>query len=173
MSGSSDTVTDRLKIVMLGAFGVGKTSLTRRFVTGEFSEKYVSTLGVRIEKRTVAVGALTVELLVWDIAGHDDFASFRPAYIRGAAGVLLVCDQTRMSTVGTLVEIQDLVRTHLGEVPSEVLVNKNDLAPDPAFERAMRDSGLGPARLTSARTGVNVAEAFVGLAERAVAGRTS
>ncbi len=57
---------------MLGAFGVGKTSLVRRYVQSLFSDAYLTTVGVKIDKKTVTVGNEPVTLLLWDIAGEDD-----------------------------------------------------------------------------------------------------
>ncbi|HET7777303.1 MAG TPA: EutP/PduV family microcompartment system protein, partial [Rudaea sp.] len=60
------------KICLLGAFGVGKTSLTQRFVSSIFSDKYLTTVGVKIDKKAVDVGATPVSLVIWDIAGEDE-----------------------------------------------------------------------------------------------------
>ena len=87
------------KICLLGAFGVGKTSLTRRFVDSIFSDTYLTTVGVKIDKKTVAVNGNTVNLLIWDIAGEDEVSAVRTSYLRGAAGYLLVVDVTRAQTL--------------------------------------------------------------------------
>ncbi len=57
---------------MLGGFGVGKTSLVRRYVQSIFSDTYLTTVGVKIEKKMVNVGAADVALILWDIAGEDE-----------------------------------------------------------------------------------------------------
>ena len=41
------------KICMLGGFGVGKTSLVSRFVTSIFSDNYLTTIGVKIDKKSI------------------------------------------------------------------------------------------------------------------------
>jgi small GTP-binding protein len=87
------------KICLLGAFGVGKTSLTRRYVDSIFSDTYLTTVGVKIDKKAVRVGANDVNLLIWDIAGEDDVSAVRTSYLRGAAGYLLVVDVTRAQTL--------------------------------------------------------------------------
>ena len=87
------------KICLLGAFGVGKTSLTRRYVSSIFSDQYLTTVGVKIDKKALSVGANEVNLLIWDIAGEDDINAVRTSYLRGAAGYLLVVDVTRAQTL--------------------------------------------------------------------------
>ena len=83
------------KICMLGASGVGKTSLVSRFVSSIFSDKYLTTVGVKVDKKVVAVDDTQVTLLLWDIYGQDEFQTVKPAYLRGASGYLLVADGTR------------------------------------------------------------------------------
>jgi small GTP-binding protein len=82
------------KICMLGSFSVGKTSLVARYVSSVFSDKYLTTVGVKIDKKTVAVDGADVTLLLWDIYGEDDFQKLRMSYLRGASGYLLVVDGT-------------------------------------------------------------------------------
>jgi small GTP-binding protein len=78
------------KICMIGAFSVGKTSLVKRYVQSVFSETYLTTVGVKIDKKTVDVSGRTVNLILWDVAGEDDIGSLRMSYLRGAAGYVLV-----------------------------------------------------------------------------------
>ena len=59
------------KICMLGGFSVGKTSLVKRFVASVFSEAYLTTVGVKIDKKTVHLGERAVNLILWDVAGED------------------------------------------------------------------------------------------------------
>ena len=65
------------KICMLGAFAVGKTSLVRRYVDSIFSDTYLTTVGVKIDKRVVPVGNDSVNLILWDIAGEDEVSAVR------------------------------------------------------------------------------------------------
>src|SRR5262245_66480054 len=94
------------KVCMVGAFGVGKTSLVRRYVQSIFSDAYLTTVGVKIEKKVVNVGAEPVTLILWDIAGEDDVAPIRTSYLRGAAGYFLVVDVTRAETLEVARSIQ-------------------------------------------------------------------
>ncbi|HET7837941.1 MAG TPA: GTP-binding protein, partial [Variovorax sp.] len=105
------------KICLLGAFGVGKTSLVRRFVDTIFSDAYLTTVGVKIDKKLLTVGSEQMALILWDIAGEDDIAAVRVSYLRGAAGYLLVIDGTRPETLDTAVSIQGRVDAEIGSVP--------------------------------------------------------
>jgi small GTP-binding protein len=157
------------KICMLGAFAVGKTSLVDRFVESIFSERYYTTVGVRVERKTVQMDEQALHLIIWDLAGEDDFLQIRLSYLRGATGYLLVADGTRRQTLELAVEIQQRVQGTLENVPFVLLVYKADLT----GEWEVADSLLQDLRArgwnwlkTSAKTGAGVEEAFVTLASR-------
>ena len=77
------------KVCLLGGFAVGKTSLVSRFVTSIFSEKYLTTVGVKVDKKLVSVNGQDVTLMLWDIYGEDEFQTVQPSYLRGASGYLV------------------------------------------------------------------------------------
>src|SRR5262249_60783243 len=87
------------KICMLGGFSVGKTSLVKRYVESVFSEAYLTTVGVKIDKKIVDLGERAVNLILWDVAGEDDVSTVKMSYLRGSAGYVLVADGTRPSTL--------------------------------------------------------------------------
>ncbi|MET0541450.1 MAG: Rab family GTPase [Variovorax sp.] len=157
------------KICLLGAFGVGKTSLVRRYVDTIFSDPYLTTVGVKIDKKVVTTGTEQMALILWDIAGEDAVAAVRVSYLRGAAGYLLVVDGTRPETLDTAESIQSRITAELGAVPFYALLNKADLvedwALDPERVAALEASGW-TFRRTSAKTGDNVEETFSDLAAR-------
>jgi len=158
------------KICLLGAFGVGKTSLTQRYVSSIFSDKYLTTVGVKIDKKTLDVGATPVSLVIWDIAGEDAVSAVRTSYLRGAAGYLLVIDVTRAQTLEVARAIQARVATEIGDIPFLCLLNKIDVEdwdiPGARIEE-LQQSGWTVER-TSAKTGAGVEEAFAELAKRIV-----
>jgi small GTP-binding protein len=157
------------KICMLGAFAVGKTSLVRRYVDSVFSDAYLTTVGVKVDKRTVDVGGESVTLILWDVAGEDEASAVRMSYVRGASGYFLVVDGTRSTTLAVARSIQARTEAEIGRVPFIVLVNKHDVRED--WEISDQDldelrSAGWPVQLTSARSGEGVEEAFQALAER-------
>ncbi len=160
------------KICMLGAFAVGKTSLVAQCVRSIFSEQYHTTVGVKVDQKQLAVGATDVTLLLWDLAGEDEFHQIRPSYLRGAAGYLLVVDGTRKATLETALSIQQRVVDTLGDVPFIVLFNKADIADEWELDEQsvteLTDKSWGVIK-TSAKTGLGVDEAFSRLAEHIVA----
>jgi small GTP-binding protein len=157
------------KICMLGGFSVGKTSLVKRYVHSVFSESYLTTVGVKIDKKTVDLADRTVHLILWDLAGEDDINSFRITNLRGVAGYVLVADGTRPSTLDVALSLRERVEAEHGPLPFVMLLNKSDLKE----QWAISDDALAGLRQkgwwvqpSSARTGEGVEEAFKDLAVR-------
>jgi small GTP-binding protein len=143
------------KVCMLGAYAVGKTSLVSRFVKSLFSDKYHTTVGVKVDKKVVAVGEEQINLLLWDIYGEDDFQKLRTSYLRGSSGYVIAVDGTRKETLEKAVILQSRAHEMLAGVPFVLMLNKADLVAQgwPTFR-------------TSAKTGEGVEEAFLALARR-------
>jgi len=155
------------KICLLGTFAVGKSSLTERFVKSLFSERYRTTVGVRIQKRTVELDERNVDLIIWDLAGEDEFLSLRTAYLRGSSGYVLVADGTRRETLNKVLEMKKRADLALGGVPFVLMVNKMDRRDDWAVTDAELDDLTRkgwPVFRTSAKTGEGVNDGFTRLA---------
>ena len=154
------------KICMLGSFAVGKTSLVARFVSSIFSEKYLTTVGVKIDKKTLAMDGKDVTLMLWDIYGQDDFQTVQQSYLRGASGYLLVIDGTRRATLETAHTLHKLAHEVAGAVPFLVVLNKADLEPqwevDDKGLWKLAEHGAAVVR-TSAKSGEGVEETFTKL----------
>jgi small GTP-binding protein len=157
------------KICMLGSYGVGKTSLVARFVHSMFADKYHTTVGVKIDKKIVAVDGKEVTLVLWDMAGEEDGAPVKLNQVRDTSGYLLVADGTRSRTLEVARSIQQRVEAEVGTRPFLLLVNKADLretweTPDSTWSEL---TGEGWTVLeTSAKSGQQVEEAFLSLTAR-------
>lgn len=160
------------KICMVGMFGTGKTCLVQRYVHSIFSVKYLTTVGVKIDRREVQANGQTITLMLWDLEGRDETRNINPSYLKGAHGVLYVVDGTRRETFDKLFEIHEVVVTAVGDVPSVVALNKSDLTDQWQLNRAdeQRLAVAGYIALrTSAKSGAGVEAAFQRLADATVA----
>ncbi len=119
------------KICMIGAIGVGKTSLIRKYVHNEFSEKYLTTIGIKIDTKILNLEADTqIKLILWDIEGSNELSSIQKDYLRGADAYITVADCTRKQSVDAVVKLQAQVEEVLGKKPFLFLLNKIDLKND-------------------------------------------
>lgn len=161
------------KVCMLGTFAVGKTSLVRRFVESIYSDKYHTTVGVKIDKKQLQIGPKDLTLMLWDIEGTQTEYDLRKSYLRGAAGYLLVADGTRQDTLYAAMALQTRVQETIGTVPFLLLLNKADLTENWSISEremtALREKGWEVLN-TSAKTGYGVEEAFQMLAGKMVEG---
>jgi len=156
----------QMKICMLGAYAVGKTSLVSRYVHSLYSEKYLTTVGVKVDKKQLAVDGQDVTLMLWDIYGQDDYQKVTPAQLSGMSGYLLVVDGTRLATLDTARQLQDTVTTSMSAMPFLLLLNKHDLASQWEIDESvlwkLAEQGWRIVR-TSAMTGEGVEHAFESL----------
>jgi small GTP-binding protein len=157
------------KICMLGGFGVGKTSLVSRFVSSIFSDKYLTTVGVKIDKKAVDLGDERVEMVVWDIHGEDDFQKVRLSYLRGASGYLLVADGTRPGSLDVALSLHEAAQQTVGTVPAILAINKSDLGSAWELDAGALEKLHAPVVRTSAKTGAEVEATFAALARAMIA----
>ena len=159
----------QMKVCMLGAYAVGKTSLVARFVKSIFSDKYHTTIGVKVDKKTVRIGEQDVSMILWDLAGEDDFYQVRMSYLRGSAGYLLVADGMRRETLDKALELQQRTEKEIGKAPFILVINKLDLIGEWEIKQSdlseFSSSGWDVVS-TSAKTGVGVEQTFLALGKR-------
>ncbi len=169
------------KVVLLGDFATGKTSLIRRYVDHEFSDEYLSTIGVKISKKIIPLEEgntkLEIQLMIWDIEGSQSSKVINPAYIMGAHGLLIVADITKKNSIENIgIHLEDCMKI-TKNIPIFLTLNKLDLVEDsqrleltlsnlksmyPEFEYIYT---------TSAKTGENVEDIFLNLCESMITKR--
>lgn len=155
------------KVCLVGAFAVGKTSLVQRYVYSMFSEKYHTTVGVKVDKKQVTVHGQSIDLIIWDLHGEDDFQSVRMSYLRGASGCIYVADGTRPATLDVALDLRRRAEEAMGRIPCILAINKCDLKAQWELDvqkiEQWDPQGLAVIH-TSAKTGESVEHAFHQLA---------
>ena len=162
-----------LKIIVIGEPAVGKTSLVKKFVSGQFTKDYRSSIGTNIFTKKIILEKKTeTTLQLWDIAGQERWVNIRRPYYSGAKGVIIVGDLTRSNTFDQIEKfwIPDLTQD-CSLVPIILLANKSDLSNK--IEKQWIDSlgeriNTNSIFFTSAKTGENVELAFKLIAEQAI-----
>ncbi len=131
------------KICLVGDFGVGKTSLIRRFVDRQFSDQYLSTVGVKISRKNVELPVkeqenLDLQLLIWDLEGHTKFKAIAPSYLQGSSGAVIVADVTRLETIEHLSEHVNLFLSVNPKGFILLALNKSDLIEEEKLENYIK-----------------------------------
>src|ERR1700733_5784861 len=152
------------KICMVGEFGVGKTSLVRRFVDSIFSERYLTTVGVKIDRKDVTIGSASVTLMLCELTGEDELTPVNILHRRGASGYILVVDGCRASSLKKAVELQQRIAERLGPLPFVLVLNQEDLRDQWEGKDAAVSAYGWPTFETSAKAGRGVEEMFLALA---------
>lgn len=162
-----DAASYLFKIVFLGEGAVGKTSLVGRFVYDSFEGDYLATIGTDIHLKMVQVDDVLVKLVIWDIAGQDNFAQLRKAYYMNASGAFLVFDTSRAETLERVDEWVDALYKVTGEIPLIICENKTDL--ESVITQEVKDKVIKKHNVkmikTSAKEDTNVEEAFLEMTE--------
>lgn len=159
------------KICVIGDFAVGKTSTIERFVSNQFSEKYLTTVGVKIDTKEVTLSdpAVPLKLVIWDVAGTERFGALEFSYLRGAAGYIVVADGTRSATVRAALNLCRQASERYGDLPFVFLINKSDLRSSWEVDQRkiaeVREVCMDVYE-SSAKTGDDVEQAILRLAER-------
>ena len=169
----NNTKKIRLKIIIIGEPAVGKTSLVKKFISGQFSKDYRSSIGTNIyTKKIVLENGKYGTLQLWDIAGQERWINMRRSYYSGAKGVIIVGDLTRRNTFNQIEKfwVPD-IREYCSIAPIILIANKRDLSSkldendiNSLSKRINAESEF----FTSAKTGENVELAFKLISKRAI-----
>jgi len=165
----------KVKVVLLGDGGVGKTSLVRRFVVDQYSDDYITTVGTKVSKKSVNVGSALdeVEMImqIWDVLGQKGYSGVQETAIKGAQGVLVVYDVTSAESRRAIDDYwMPAVWRLAGVIPMVLAANKSDLAEDRVWAEEylyfLAQKYSCPGILTSAKTGDKVESAFKALGDQ-------
>ena len=156
----------KTKICLVGESGVGKTSLIKKYVLDIFDDKYISTIGTKVSKKTQTLEDNSMmDMMIWDIMGQASFrVLLQDAYFYGAHGIIAVCDVTRPETLDGIHDWIDSTREIIGDAPIVFLANKSDLEGQNKINMTKMEAELAryemPVMMSSAKTGENVEKAF-------------
>ena len=160
------------KICLIGDWGVGKTSLIRKFVFDQFDDKYISTLGTKVSKKRIQFKVaeneiIDMNLMIWDIMGQEEFRKIQLMSYKNANGAILVCDLTRKETLNNITKWRSDLFSVATEIPIIILGNKSDLTEKIQFNanelaEIAKEYNV-ESYITSAKTGENVEKSFINI----------
>jgi small GTP-binding protein len=154
----------RFKVCMVGEPGVGKSSLVNRVSLGIFDDKYLTTIGLRVEQTTVSTTLGAVDLALWDLAGGLEHRVLVSAALAQSRGVFIVLDPTLPGSMKKALHHMEWVRATVSKASIFTVFNKSDLKHQWLPENSPSISNYPNYFLTSAKTGDGVEVAFAMMA---------
>ncbi len=152
------------KVVLLGHFGVGKSSIIRKFVNNEFSSDYKVSIGVHILKKEVQLSNNdSVSIIIWDMEGTDSLTLINKVYLLGTHSFIYVYDVTRPLTFKSLSQDIISLKTRFPTSLIKTVGNKVDLLTDIEKEKHQVLFKIND-YLSSAKTGENIEQLFQDIA---------
>ncbi len=159
----------QFKLPIFGDAGVGKTTLTQRYLHGLFKSSYHGTIGVDFFLKRFEVDGHNVSLQIWDFAGEEKFRFLLPGIINGAQGTIFMFDITRYVTFKNLTNwlnvFKEANETHAQKVPILLVGSKTDLeglrtVPSEEGKKFVKENNLIGYIECSSKNGENVEELF-------------
>lgn len=120
-------MTPEFKLILVGDGGVGKTTLVKRHLTGEFEKKYIPTLGVEVHRLKFQTNFGAIQFNVWDTAGQEKFGGLRDGYyIKGECAIMMFDVTSRITYKNVPNWYRDIVRV-CECIPIVLVGNKVDV----------------------------------------------
>ena len=166
----------KIKVIIIGEAGVGKTSLVKKFISGQFSSDYRASIGTNMYIKEIEIGSNEkfhkISIQLWDIAGQERWINMRHVYYEGTQGALIVGDLSRKRTFEQIVKFwqPDLIK-YCGKIPFILIANKFDVSHEiteneiESFGQSIYASSI---ICTSAKTGMNVEKAFEEISKQVI-----
>ncbi len=167
------------KVLLIGDGAVGKTSLIRKFVTDKFDDKYIATIGTKVTKKELELKGpeqnIFLTMMIWDVLGQKGYTSIQATSFKGADGVILVCDYTRLETLKSLEDYWiPNIGANLSKLRYVFAANKCDLKDEAQFSiddvQMIASRYNSTAYSCSAKSGENVEDLFLNLGNMLIKG---
>jgi len=168
----------KFKITVIGDAAVGKTSLIKKYTKGEFQKEYISTLGTQFTRHEQIIDGVSIEFILWDIAGQAAFEVMRQNFYTGSSGAIIVFSHSpdQRKSLNNVDKWLSEVKEHCGNIQIALFGNKIDLVNDEELQSSeccdsrvegyVKEHNFLGYYKTSALTGQGVNDAFYAIAKR-------
>ena len=175
--GKNSQTALQFKLPIFGDAGVGKTTLTHRYLHGLFKDSYHHTIGVDFFLKRIEVDGKSVSLQIWDFAGEEKFRFLLPGIMNGAHGTIFMFDITRYVTFQNVTNWLNVFNTanetHDQKVPAFLVGSKTDLeglrtVPSEEGKKFVKENNLVEYIECSSKTGENIEKVFSAITKKMI-----
>ncbi|KAJ3425822.1 ras-related protein rab-32 [Anaeramoeba flamelloides] len=169
---------DLYKIIVVGSFATGKTSLIRRYCSGSFTPNYRITIGVDFSNKQIEKDNYKAEFRIFDIAGHERFSNLTRTFYKGASAGIVVCDYARPATLQEAAKWKNDIDNKVflpnkKPIPVLLAINKCDLEEsttisDEVAKEFVQKNGFFDYKLTSAKENIGIDKVFYSLLDKLI-----
>jgi small GTP-binding protein len=118
----------KVKLIIVGDSGVGKTNLISRFASDKFQSNSKATIGVEFIYKTLKINKEIFKVEIWDTAGQERYKSITSAYYKGAKGAIIVYDITSETSFNNIENwINEVKSKASNNIQIMIIGNKTDL----------------------------------------------
>ena len=119
---------ETISIIMIGDASVGKSTLMKRFITGNYSDSLAPTLGVEIYKKDITINNKNYLYRIWDTCGQERFRSLSKSYFQNTDGIMLLFDLNNIDSFNNLyIWFTSINECGCDDIPLVIVGTKNDL----------------------------------------------
>ena len=161
---------ERIRIMLLGDSNVGKTSILKRYCKNQFSESYISSVGIDFETKYIKVDEKTINLQIWDTAGQERYKVICKNYYNKGDGFIIVYDITNKRSFDSIVNwVEDIKELASNDNKNIILGNKCDLESERKINKEEGDNLAKKYNCqffeVSAQNGKNIDKSFLCLVQ--------
>ena len=158
----------KFKMMLIGDSDVGKTSLLKKYCDNEFSQSYISTIGIDFQIKNITIDNKKLQIQIWDTTGQERYQVLAKNYFNSSDGFVIVYDITKRESFDNVNNwIEQIYEMAPNYAKSILFGNKNDLK---EHRQVKVSEGKTLAKKynikffeTSAKDGINIKEGFESL----------
>ncbi|OMJ91926.1 hypothetical protein SteCoe_5488 [Stentor coeruleus] len=164
------TKKPRVKLLILGDSGVGKSSILIRYTEEKFNHSHIATIGLDFKTKTIEIDGKQLEMQIWDTAGTEKFRVITRTYYQKCSGIIIAYDCTDQKSYNNVTKWMDQIRNNVEDDTPKVIIACKIDRPDRKISKSDGENLAETMKVqyfeTSAKAGIGIDETFIYLARQ-------
>ena len=127
--GTKETKQISFRILILGDYLVGKTTVMESYIEGKFIETFVNTFIFDFKMKSIKMeDGKTIKIQIWDTSPLQRVQPLINSYLKGAHGIMLIYDVTNKKSFDYIKGRMETLRKEISKpIPIYLVGNKIDM----------------------------------------------